>query len=127
MEVSEYPIKKYFLTYLIALCAVFILYFVREQLLIIKAEHLSKAQTNIQLGCLFLEKAFSDKNGVRDYEVNIQGNTFLLRHVIVDTFPFIYKYHDFKQKIEKRKSCYKVKYLEVNYLFAKSDPRQYRG
>lgn len=103
MEVSEYQIKKYFLISLIALCAVFILYFVREQLLIIKAEHLSKAHTNIQLGCLFLEKAFSDKNGFRDYDVNIQGNTFLLRHAIVDTFPFIYKYYDFKQKIEKRK------------------------
>ena len=118
MAVTEYQIKKYFLINLIVLFFIFILYFLREQLLINKVEELSKSHTNISLGCLFLEKVFSDKNGFRDYKVNIQGNTFLLRHMTVDTFPFVYKNYDFKQKIKKN-ICYKVKYIEVNYLFAK--------
>ena len=119
MVIAEYSKKNYVQIMLIIIFFSFTIHTLREHVFLInKAEELSKSHKNIYLGCLFLEKEFSTKHGIKQYNVNIHGDKFLLQKMNIHSFPFHYKYYDFKQKI-KYNTCYKVRYIKVNYLLAK--------
>jgi len=119
MGIAEYSKKNYVQISLIIIFFSFTIYALREYFFLInKAEKLSKNHKNIYLGCLFLEKEFSTKHGIKQHNVNIHGDRFLLQNMNISSFPFHYKHYDFQQKI-KGNTCYKVRYIEVNYLLAK--------
>ncbi len=119
MEITEYLKKNYVQISLIIIFFSSTIYVLREHFFLInKAEELSKNHKNIYVGCLFLEKAFSTKHGIERHNVNIHGNRFLLQKMTISIFPFNHKYYDFQKKI-KHNTCYKVRYIEVNYLLAK--------
>jgi len=119
MGIAEYSKKNYVQIMFIIIFFSFTIHTLREHVFLInKAEELSKSHKNIYLGCLFLEKEFSTKHGIKQYNVNIHGDKFLLQNMNIHSFPFHYKYYDFQQKI-KYNTCYKVRYIKVNYLLAK--------
>lgn len=94
-----------------------IVYFVRENFYVERAKQYAKNKNNIVNGCLILKRKFSDKNGFKDYEVEVSGNSFILRHAVIKEFPFALKYYYFKQGLGGDNFCYRVDYVKVSFLF----------
>lgn len=118
MGIAEYSKRHYVQISLIIIFSSFTIHTLREHFFLInKAKELSKNHQNIYLGCLYLEKVFSTKHGIERHEVNINGEKLLLQNMNIHGFPFHYKYFVFQQKI-KHNTCYKVRYIQVNYLLA---------
>ncbi|WP_089606517.1 hypothetical protein [Acinetobacter piscicola] len=114
---DDIKLRKYFLFYLLFLLLFIIVYFVRENFYVEMAKQYAKNKNNIVNGCLILKKNFSDKNSFMDYEVEVGGNSFILRHAVIKEFPFAHKYYYFKQELGDDNVCYRIDYVKVNFLF----------
>lgn len=88
----------------------------RENFYAERAKQYAKNKNNIVNGCLILKKKISDKNGFKDYEVEVNGNSFILRHAVIKEFPFALKYYYFKQGLRDN-VCYGIDYVKLNFLF----------
>lgn len=112
---DDIKLRKFFLFYLLFLLLFIIVYFVRENFYVEMAKQYAKNKNNIVNGCLILKKKFSDKNGFKDYEVEV--NKFILRHAVIKEFPFALKYYYFKQGLGGNNVCYRIDYVKVDFLF----------
>lgn len=113
---DELKIKKYFIYSIILLLFCFVLFFLKNFLFSEKAKKYANNNQNITNGCLIFVKKFSDKNGFVDYEVKVDGKKLILRHAVIDDFPFVYKYYYFKNELNRDHGCYNILYIKVKIL-----------
>jgi len=112
-----YP-RFYIFACLTLIPVVYFGYFAKEYFLMEKAREY-KIKNKVNVGCLFLEKKYQTKHGIDKFEVNIDGNKYLLSDVVVKGFPFKKKYYNFQKEISNEKACYRVSYVKVKILFFK--------
>lgn len=113
---DDLVVRRYFIYAMFLIFISLLLYFLLGYCFSEKAKKLSYNNININNGCLFFVKKYSDKNGFMDYEIIIDGEKTLLRHANISSFPFASKYYKFKNKLNENHGCYKISYIRVEFL-----------
>lgn len=98
---KDYP-RFYIFACLTLVPVVYFGYFAKEYFLMEKAREY-KIKNKVNVGCLFLEKKYQTKHGIDKFEVNIDGNKYLLSDVVVKGFSFKKNIIIFKKKLVMKK------------------------
>ncbi|WP_180122180.1 hypothetical protein [Acinetobacter sp. YH12086] len=118
MKSNEEHSNFYIISCLILILVVLVVFYAKDYFLIEKARKY-KIENKVKVGCLFLEKRYQTKHGIDKFQINIDGDQYLLSDVVVKDFPFSKKYYNFKKEISNNKSCYRISYVKVHILFFK--------